>query len=90
MQKREKAVTFKGEPKTLVGPQIKPGDKAPEFSCLNGLEEVTLAKTPAKARMFSVVPSLDTGVCSAQTKKFDESIASFKDSHRDGSSIARS
>jgi thiol peroxidase len=79
MQKREKAVTFKGEPKTLVGPQIKPGDKAPEFSCLNGLEEVTLAKTPTKARMFSVVPSLDTGVCSAQTKKFDQEITGFKD-----------
>ena len=79
MQKREKAVTFKGEPKTLVGPQIKAGDKAPEFSCLNGLEEVTLAKTPAKGRMFSVVPSLDTGVCSAQTKKFDQEIASLKD-----------
>src|SRR5262249_36917158 len=73
------AVTFKGEPKTLLGPELKPGDKAPNFSCLSGLEVVELAKTPAKARLFSVVPSLDTPVCSQQTKKFDESIAALGD-----------
>jgi thiol peroxidase len=79
MQKREKAVTFKGEPKTLVGPQLKPGDKAPDFAALAGLEKVTLAQTPAKARLFSVVPSLDTSVCSLQTKKFNESLAALGD-----------
>jgi thiol peroxidase len=79
MQKRANAVTFKGEAKTLVGPQLKAGDKAPEFSVLNGLELVSLSKTPAKARLFSVVPSLDTGVCSMQTKKFEESLAALKD-----------
>jgi thiol peroxidase len=79
MQKRANAVTFKGTPLTLVGPQLKAGDKAPDFNCLNGLDLVSLAKTPAKARMFSVVPSLDTPVCSMQTKKFDESLAALKD-----------
>jgi thiol peroxidase len=79
MQKRANAVTFKGQGKTLVGPQLKKGDKAPEFTTLNGLETVTLANTPAKARLFSVVPSLDTAVCSTQTKKFDEQLASYKD-----------
>jgi thiol peroxidase len=79
MQKRANAVTFKGTPYTLVGPQLKPGDKAPDFECLSGLDPVTLAKTPAKARLFSVVPSLDTPVCSQQTKKFDEALAAFKD-----------
>jgi thiol peroxidase len=79
MQKREKAVTFKGEPKTLVGPQLKPGDAAPDFKCLNGLAPVTLADTPKKARMFSVVPSLDTPVCSTQTKKFDEGLNALGD-----------
>ena len=44
-----------------------------------GLTVNTLAETPAKARMFSVVPSLDTGVCSMQTKKFDQAIAALKD-----------
>ena len=80
MQKRPNAVTFKGGPCTLVGPQLKAGDKAPDFACLNVLDKVTLAQTPAKARLFSVVPSLDTGVCSAQTKKFDEGIKKLGDS----------
>ena len=80
MQKRTNAVTFKGNPKTLVGPQLKAGDKAPDFACLTGgLEVVGIGATPAKARMFSVVPSLDTPVCSQQTKKFDEALAGFKD-----------
>ena len=80
MEKRANAVKFKGNPLTLVGPQLKAGDQAPEFACVNqGLEVITLAKTPAKARLFSVVPSLDTPVCSMQTKKFDESIAALKD-----------
>lgn len=79
MQKRANAVTFKGEGKTLVGPQLKPGDKAPDFKCLSGLTAVTLADTPAKPRLFSVVPSLDTPVCSTQTKKFDDGLAALGD-----------
>jgi thiol peroxidase len=79
MQKRPNAATFKGNPLTLVGPQLKPGDKAPDFACLAGLDKVTLAQTPAKPRMFSVVPSLDTPVCSEQTKKFDQALASLGD-----------
>lgn len=79
MQKRANAVTFKGEGKTLVGPQLKAGDKAPDFKCLSGLAPVTLADTPAKARLFSVVPSLDTPVCSTQTKKFEDGLAALGD-----------
>src|SRR5213592_4233895 len=73
-------VKFKGNDKKLAGTEAKVGAKAPAFKCLNNaLEAVTLAKTPAKARLFSVVPSLDTPVCSMQTKKFDEAVASLKD-----------
>jgi thiol peroxidase len=79
VEKRQNAVTFKGNPVTLVGPKLKAGDKAPDFTCLSGLDLVSLAKTPSKARMFSVVPSLDTPVCSIQTKKFDEALGSYKD-----------
>jgi thiol peroxidase len=80
MQKRPNAVTFKGNPHTLVGPQLKAGDKAPDFACVtSGLEVVGISSTPAKARLFSVVPSLDTGVCSMQTKKFDEAVGGLKD-----------
>ncbi len=79
MQKRANAVTFRGEPKTLVGPQLKPGDAAPDFTCLKVLDTVTLAATPPKVRLFSVVPSLDTPVCSEQTKKFESQLAGLKD-----------
>ena len=79
VEKRPNAVTFKGNPVTLVGPKLKAGDKAPDFHCLSGLDVVTLAKTPGKARMFSVVPSLDTSVCSMQTHKFDQAVAALKD-----------
>jgi thiol peroxidase len=78
--KREGAVTFKGGPVTLVGPEVKVGGKAPDFKCLSGLSPVTLADTPQKARMFSVVPSLDTPVCSMQTKKFEDALKGLGDS----------
>jgi len=79
MEKRTNEVTFKNNPVTLVGKRLKAGDKAPDFKCLKGLDAVALADTPHKARLFSVVPSLDTGVCSMQTKKFDEQLAGMKD-----------
>lgn len=80
MQKRANAVGFKGNKYTLVGPELKTGDAAPNFSCVSAaLEVVTLTSTPAKVRMFSVVPSLDTPVCSEQTKRFDKEIAALGD-----------
>jgi thioredoxin-dependent peroxiredoxin len=72
-------VKFKGNPVNLVGPTLKAGDTAPDFECLAGLEIVKLGTTPAKARLFSVVPSLDTPVCSMQTKKFNDGVAALKD-----------
>jgi thiol peroxidase len=80
MQKRANAVTFKGKGFTLIGPQLKPGDQAPNFTCVNGaLELVDLSKTPARPRLFSVVPSLDTPVCSQQTKRFEDALGALKD-----------
>ena len=72
-------VKFKDKMFALVGPQLKAGDSAPDFECVTGLDIQTLASTPKKARMFSVVPSLDTPVCSQQTKRFDESVGALKD-----------
>jgi thiol peroxidase len=80
MEKRANAVTFKGKPHTLVGPKLKVGDKAPNFAAVtSGLEVFGIKDTPAKARMFCTVPSLDTPVCSEETKKFDQAIAALKD-----------
>lgn len=75
-----RTVTFKGKPLDLVGPELKAGDAAPDFTAVAaGLEVVTLAKTPAKTRLFSIVPSLDTGICAIQTKKFNEKLAELGD-----------
>jgi len=75
-----RTVLFKGKPVELVGPELKAGDKAPDFSCVGaGLSIVTLAETAGKARLFSVVPSLDTPVCNTQTRKFSEELSSLGD-----------
>ena len=58
---------------TLVGPELKVGDRAPDFDAIDdGLKTVTLATTGTGTRIFSVIPSLDTPVCDAQTKRFNE------------------
>jgi thiol peroxidase len=58
---------------TVIGPELKPGDKAPDFHAVdNALNPVDLAATGKGVRIFSVVPSLDTPVCDAQTKRFNE------------------
>ncbi len=71
------AITLMGNPQTLVGPEIKKGDVAPDFKMVdNSLKPVTLAETKG-VRIFSVVPSLDTPVCDAQTRRFNEEAASM-------------
>ncbi len=73
---RAGATTLMGNPMTLVGPELKTGEKAPDFTALdNGLKPVKLGDTGHKTRIFSVVPSLDTPVCDAQTKRFNEEAA---------------
>ncbi|PWH20578.1 MAG: thiol peroxidase [Ardenticatenia bacterium] len=71
-------VTFKGQPLTVIGPQLRPGDRAPNFRLLdNDLNEVTLADSAGKVRLISVVPSLDTSICDLQTRRFNEEAANF-------------
>src|SRR5450432_2065989 len=73
---RPGATTLKGNPLTLIGPELKAGDTAPDFSLVdNGLKPVTLKDTGNVVRIISVVPSLDTPVCDAQTKRFNEEAA---------------
>ncbi len=69
-------ITFKQKPITLIGNEVKVGDTAPDFTVLaNDLSPVTLQDSKGKTRLISVVPSLDTGTCDAQTRKFNESAA---------------
>jgi thiol peroxidase len=79
-QERTGVVTFKGNPLTLIGPEIKVGDKAPNFTVNKSLlEEVSLADFAGKVKLISVVPSLDTGVCDQQTRRFNEEAAALGD-----------
>ena len=73
---RAGATTMRGKPLTLVGPELKAGDTAPDFEVIDGpFSIVHLADTGNKTRIFSVVPSLDTPVCDMQTKRFNEEAA---------------
>jgi len=64
---------MRGKPLTLVGPELRAGDKAPDFDAVTDtLQPINLASTGETVRIFSVVPSLDTPVCDAQTKRFNE------------------
>ena len=70
---------MRGNPLTLVGPELKPGDAAPDFNLVDGsLKPVTLRDTGNHVRIISVIPSLDTPVCDAQTKRFNEEAAKLQ------------
>ncbi|QOR65840.1 thiol peroxidase [Cytobacillus suaedae] len=71
-------ITFKNNPVTLLGNEVKVGDTAPDFTVLaNDLSPVTLADSKGSVRLISVVPSIDTGVCDAQTRRFNEETTSL-------------
>ena len=78
-QERAKAFDFWG-PKTLVGPELKPGDAAPPFKLVKvrGVE-VGSDAFAGKPLIISVVPSLDTGVCSMQTRRFNQEAGKLGD-----------
>ena len=71
--KRTGATTLKGNPVDLKGRALKVGDEAPDFSLQdNSLQEVTLASGAGKTRIIATIPSLDTSVCHAETKRFND------------------
>jgi thioredoxin-dependent peroxiredoxin len=75
-----RTTVLKGNPFKLEGPELKTGDTAPDFDLVdNSLQKVDLAKTGHGVRIFSVVPSLDTPVCDAQTKRFEEAASELPD-----------
>lgn len=71
--KRVGQVTFKGNPLTLVGPELQVGDRAPDFTVVDqALNPVHLSDWAGKVVLISAVPSLDTPVCDQQTRRFNE------------------
>lgn len=72
MQERKGVITFKGNPMTLLGHDVKVGDKAPDFRVVDtGLSPVTLADFKGQVKIISAVPSLDTPVCDTETRRFN-------------------
>lgn len=81
MHERTGIITFKGNPFTLLGQEIKIGIKAPDFTVVdNGLAPVTLASYSGKIKIISAVPSLDTPVCDTETRRFNQEAAGLPDS----------
>lgn len=79
-QERTGVATLKGNPITLIGPELKVGDQAPDFKINKDLvTESSLADFAGKIKLISVVPSLDTGVCDAQTRRFNEEAGKLGD-----------
>lgn len=69
----QRTVTFKGNPLTLVGEELKVAQKAPDFVLLDQeLKEVRLKDFSSKVKVISVTPSLDTPVCDLQLRRFNQ------------------
>lgn len=78
MKKYHGRTTFLGNPLTLLGEPVKPGDKAPDFTAIGeGLKPVKLSDFAGKKIIISAVPSVDTGVCASQTRRFNLEAASL-------------
>ena len=77
-EERTGVVTLQGNPLTLVGPEIKVGDKAPDFKVNEGLGKVvSLDSYEGKIKIFNVIVSVDTPVCDVQTRRFSKEAESL-------------
>ena len=73
MVEKKGLITFKGNPLTLVGNEVKVGQRAPDFVVIdNNLSPVKFSSSQGKVCIISSVVSLDTPVCDTQTRKFNE------------------
>jgi thiol peroxidase len=74
-----RTVKMRGTPLPVQGPELRVGERAPDFKLHqrgpDGLRDVSLRDFSGKTLVLSVVPSLDTPVCEAQTKRFNEEAA---------------
>ncbi len=83
MTERTGVITFQGNGLTLLGNPVEAGARAPEFTALaNDLSPRHLADYAGKVVILSAVPSLDTPVCDAQTRRFNQEAAALGDDVR--------
>jgi thioredoxin-dependent peroxiredoxin len=75
---RSGIITMKGKPLTLIGPDIRVGGQAPDFTVIDGkLDIVSLGDFAEQTKIISVTPSLDTPVCDLQLRRFNREAASI-------------
>lgn len=80
MEERKDMITMMGNPLTLLGPERRVGDVAPEIEVLdNELSPVKLSSFQGKVCVISSVPSLDTPVCDMETRRFNEAAGTLGD-----------
>ncbi len=80
VEQRAGVATFGGKPVTLIGPELKAGERAPNFKLVDkDLKIVRLSSLGHKVKIISVVTSLDTGICDMQTRRFNEEVAKLGD-----------
>ena len=78
MREIKDKVTFKGNPVTIVGEEVKVGEKARDFTVLaSDLREVKLSDYTGKVVVITVFPSVDTGVCALQLARFNQEAATI-------------
>lgn len=70
-------VTFKGNPITLCGQQLQPGDAMPDFTLTDNNLQLVRGRDLSGVRVFLTIPSLDTGVCDQEVRRFNEAAAAF-------------
>jgi thiol peroxidase len=76
MNERKGLVTMKGNPVTLLGTEVKVGERAPDFTVIdNDLSPIKFSSYEGKVCIISSVPSLDTPVCDLETQTFNEKAA---------------
>lgn len=79
MEKRKDVQKLKGNPLTLLGKEIKKGDKAPDFVVTDSaLKSRKLSEFAGHTRILSIFPSVDTSVCSAQAHRFNKEASGLK------------
>ncbi len=76
MLERPGLITMKGKPLTLLGPEVKPGAPAPDFTVVaNDLSDFRFSSLQGQVCVLSSVPSLDTPVCDIETRRFNDEAA---------------
>ena len=72
--------TFLGKPVTLAGQAVAVGSTAPDFTLTTtDLTKKSLSDFADKVKVISIIPSIDTGICSTQTRTFNQTLSDLDD-----------